>query len=226
MRFGGETGSWAMSVPQALILDFDGIVLDSESPIYEAWRTIWADHDQILNLAEYNACVGADHGAWDPLAALEARVERKLDEGALMDQRRALIDVRLERAEPMEGVVKLLHGARERDIPVAIGSSSPHRWVDGWLEQLHLAEYVVSTHCRDDVERIKPAPDLFLRAASALSVAPAHALVIEDSINGLRAAQAAGIRCVAVPNPVTRGGDFSGAWLQLNSLADWDWNLL
>ena len=73
---------------------------------------------------------------------------------------------------------------------------------------------------REDVEHVKPAPDLFLLAAARLGVPPAACVVFEDSPNGIRAARAAGMRCVAVPNALTRALTLPGADLVVGSLAE------
>ena len=101
----------------------------------------------------------------------------------------------------------------------AVASSSSSAWVDGWLERHGLSSLVQAVCTRDHVERVKPAPDLFLLAASRLGVDPAACVVFEDSPNGLRAAHAAGMWCVVVPNAVTQGLAFEEPDLVLGSLA-------
>jgi len=90
--------------------------------------------------------------------------------------------------------------------------------VGRWLVRTGLAGAFEAVLTRDDVARAKPWPDLFLAASEALGVVPEEALVLEDSHNGLRAAVAAGVPCVVVPSPVTRGLDFGGAAAVLPTL--------
>ncbi|MFT5413332.1 MAG: putative hydrolase of the HAD superfamily, partial [Verrucomicrobiales bacterium] len=143
-----------------------------------------------------------------------------LDWGVLAPQKEARIRELLTHQEALPGVLELLDVAAEEGIACAVASSSSQSWVGGWLAKLGLENRFRVVRTRDDVERIKPHPDLFLAAAEALEVLPAEAIVFEDSENGLRAAQAAGIRCVAVPNQITAGGDFGDAALRLESLAE------
>ena len=75
---------------------------------------------------------------------------------------------------------------------------------------------------RDDVERTKPAPDLYLSAARRLDVAPARSIAFEDSHNGSLAAKAASMWCVVAPNEITAGQDFSHADVVVTSLAEVD----
>ena len=121
---------------------------------------------------------------------------------------------------PMPGAADFLAKLTAVGIPQAVVSSSSHRWVDGWLEKLGLAGHFQTTVCRGDADHIKPAPDLFLEAAKRLNLAPENCLVIEDSLNGLNAAKAAGMAVWIVPNRVTEGLDFSPADRVFPSLAE------
>jgi putative hydrolase of the HAD superfamily len=92
--------------------------------------------------------------------------------------------------------------------------------VDGWLDKLGLAGHFQTTVCRGDAARIKPAPDLYLEAALRLNLPAGECLVIEDSLNGLTAAKAAGMTVWVVPNRVTDGLDFTSADRVFGSLAE------
>jgi HAD superfamily hydrolase (TIGR01509 family) len=138
-----------------------------------------------------------------------------------MDERRQVrIRAGLSEHGPIDGVVNVLKSLNEQGIPVAVVSSSSHHWVDGWLEKLGLAVYFQEIVCKGDAPRIKPAPDLFLEAARRLKMDPSECLVIEDSLNGLNAAKAAGMRVWIVPNRVTAGLDFSQAERVLSGFAE------
>jgi putative hydrolase of the HAD superfamily len=207
---------------RAFIFDFDGLIVDTETAIYQAWREVYADHGQELELATYADCVGSDHGQFDPMQHLDGLLGRSLDWGALAPQKEARIRELLTHQETLPGVRELLALAAEQGIVCAVASSSSLNWVGGWLTKLELGHHFEVVRTRDHVERIKPHPDLFLAAAGGLDVPPANAIVFEDSENGLRAAQAAGIHCVAVPNEITAAGAFEGAALRIDSLADVD----
>jgi putative hydrolase of the HAD superfamily len=98
----------------------------------------------------------------------------------------------------------LLGDARELGLARAVASSSSCRWVEGWLVRHGIRDLLDVVVARDDVTSVKPDPELFLLAARRLGVAPGACVVFEDSPNGMRAALAAGMRCVAVPNHLTR----------------------
>ena len=204
---------------RAFIFDFDGLVVDTETAVYEAWREVYVAHDQELELSTYADCVGSDHGQFDPMAHLDGLLGESLDWGVLEPRKQARIEEMLTGQETLPGVRELLAEAEAEGIDCAVASSSSLDWVGGWLGQLGIEHHFKVVRTRDHVERIKPHPDLFLAAAEGLSVAPEQAVVFEDSENGLRAAQAAGIHCVAVPNQITAAGSFEGAAMRLESLA-------
>jgi beta-phosphoglucomutase-like phosphatase (HAD superfamily) len=104
-------------------------------------------------------------------------------------------------------------------MPAAVASSSSSAWVKPWLERHGLASRFATVCTRDDVKAVKPAPDLFLLASSRLKVPPRDCLVFEDSPNGLKAARAAGMWAVAVPNALTRPLELPAHDLVLDSLA-------
>lgn len=207
---------------RALLFDFDGLILDTEFPIYEAWREDYLAHGHDLPLEVYAACVGSDFNRFDPKSHLESLVGRTIDwpDRDLWRECNAL--ERVKQLPPLPGVVALLDAASSLGLPCAVASSSPRSWVEGHLGRLGLLHRFRLTRCIDDVAAPKPSPDLFLAAAAGLGVAPSEALVLEDSRNGLLAAKAAGCPCIVVPNRVTAHLDFEGALMILASLEEID----
>jgi putative hydrolase of the HAD superfamily len=204
----------------ALIFDFDGLVIDTESAIYEAWREFYALHDQPLTTTTWAQCVGTDFGHYNPKTDLEQLTGKSFDWQQIEAALEARVRDLLTTYDALPGVRALLADAAACGIPCSIASSSPLSWVEGWLEQLKLRDAFQNVSCREHVARIKPAPDLFLDAAQKLGAAPTEVVVLEDSLNGLRAALAAGMRCVSVPGPTTRHLDLGAAWMQAESLAE------
>lgn len=204
---------------RAVIFDFDGLIVDTETPVYEAWREAYRERGQELALEVWERALGT-HGAFDPFAHLELLAGRTFERETLLEQ----VSERNRRAcdiQPLlPGVRERLDEARTLGFGTAVASSSSCAWVTGWLERHGIAALFHSVCARDDVARVKPAPDLFLLAAERLGVAAPACLVFEDSPSGIRAARAAGMRCVAVPNAVTRGLVLPGPDLILASLAE------
>lgn len=203
---------------QALIFDFDGLIADTESAIYEAWGALYSAHGEELSLVDYVHCVGSTFGQFDPMAELERRLGRQLEWPALLAVKDEAIRAGHRGLGPLPGVRELLAEATAAGVPCALASSSSTDWIGPWLETLELSQAFQAVWTRDRVREAKPSPELFLGAAAELGLPPAECVVLEDSRNGLRAAQRAGSPCVIVPSPVTRGSDFTGARRILPSL--------
>jgi len=204
----------------AVLFDFDGVVVDTEWAIYQAWKRCFGAHGQPLPLEIYTRCIGTDFATWSPKTHLEELTGLAFDWHDLDASRQQEIMAELAHEGPMHGVVAWLEALKNRGIPCAVVSSSSHQWVDTWLEKLSLAPYFRTTVCRGDAPRIKPAPDLYLEAARQLSLDHSKCLVIEDSLNGMISAKAAGMPVWVVPNRVTECLDFSPADRVLRSLAE------
>ncbi len=207
----------------AVLFDFDGVLVDTERAIYQAWLRTFQKHDHDLPLEVYTRCIGSDFATWSPKTHLEELSGQAFDWHDLDERRQEEIMADLANAGPMTGVVGLLEKLNAADVPCAVVSSSSHHWVDGWLEKLGLTHHFKTIVCRGDAPRIKPAPDLYLEAAKRLALPPADCLVIEDSLNGVKSAIAAGMPVWAVPNRVTAGLDFSPAnriFCSLDELAE------
>ncbi|GIV96438.1 MAG: haloacid dehalogenase [Herpetosiphonaceae bacterium] len=203
----------------AVILDFDGLILDTETSIFEAWRAVFREYQQELSVEVWGNALGT-HGGYDPCAHLCELTGLTLDSEVL---RRRVHEAHIEQClrEPLlPGVLDVLHEARAQGLRTAVASSSSRGWVERWLAA-HRIHHLFDTVCaRDDVKRVKPAPDLFLLAAERLDVPPERCLVFEDSPNGIRAARSAGMRCVAVPNAISRMLPLPDPDLVVRSLAE------
>ena len=206
----------ALTDAKAVLFDFDGVILDSEWPIFQSWKRLFEREGQNLAQDIYVNCIGSDFEAWSPPNYLEELTGKHFDWDKENAARQVEIARDLENAKPMPGITQLVEHLSEK--PTAVVSSSSHNWVDGWVNKLNLTPHFNTTVCRGDAAKIKPAPDLFLEAAKQLGIRPHDCLVIEDSINGLLAAHQAGMNVLAVPNRLTQILDFSAANWQLSSL--------
>lgn len=203
---------------RALIFDLDGTVVDTESPIFDAWEKVYRDHGQVLPRDIWTTRLGTDGRGFDPMQHLEELVARPLDQEKLKRDRIEHRDAMLADLPPREGVAELVRAASDAGLALAVASSSPEYWVDGNLSRLGLRPYFQVLRCREHVARTKPDPALFEVAASALGVDPTEAIAIEDSPNGVTSAVAAGTFCVAVPGPMTAGLAFDHAHRCLSTL--------
>ncbi len=207
-------------MPKALIFDFDGLIVDTETVIYESWAEIYEQYDQTLELNTYKNCVGSDFEQFHPGMELEKRTGETFNWAVIDAEREELIRQRLEQKKERAGIRFFIENAKEKGLELAIASSSSRNWVLGWIKKLGLSEHFSAFANRDDVQKIKPDPELFLRAADSLGIAPSEALILEDSENGLKAATAAGIPCAIITNPITAGGNFSGAIMVAENFTD------
>lgn len=206
---------------RALVFDFDGLILDTEGPVFEGWRALFRSLGQELTEERWADVIGHGSGWFDPFPELEAAAGRPLDRQALHRARRTR-ELDLIATKPvLPGVLDWIGRAEKLGLGLGVASSSSLNWVEGHLQRLGITAF----RClrgRDSVGegRTKPAPDVYLSAVTCLGVDPAEALAIEDSGVGLAAAKAAGLRCVAVPGPLTLTHDLSAADVRLTSLAE------
>lgn len=202
---------------KALIFDFDGLLVDTETLHHKVWTSIYQRHGVALRLDRWLLDLGT-HGMFDPCADIEELSGQHVDHGALREEQRAEHH-RLCEHEPLRpGVKALLDAGKQAGLTMAVASSSNREWVERWLGHHNIRSYFTCVRTRDDVERVKPAPDLFLAAASCLGSEPGHCVVFEDSPNGMRAAAAAGIPCVAVPTNLLDEVELPNVAMRLRSL--------
>jgi HAD superfamily hydrolase (TIGR01509 family) len=203
---------------KALIFDFDGIILDSETPEYQTWQRIYAQFGIDLPMHAWEKGMGSSLEAFDPPVYLEKCLGNPVDRPALREKQRMLLMDILGSQPPLPGVEKYLRRAKELGIKVAVASSSGIEWVRGNLDRLGLLHHIQVLCTKEDVKVVKPDPALYSLALSRLGVDADQAVAIEDSPNGIRAARAAGIFCLAVPTPVSRDLDLSQSNLVIPSL--------
>ena len=205
---------------EAVIFDFDGTILDTETAGTKAWQQIYAEYGQTLpmdlwrqNIGRTNVFLPAEH-----LIELTG-----IDETTVaIKEKRSRIRLELLNGEKaMPGVLDRIAEAKQLGLRLGIASSSTARWLNYHLPRMGLLFEFEAVRGRSDVGDIgKPEPDVYLAACAGVRVKPENAVAIEDSVNGILAAKRAGMQAVAVPNLVTQGMDFSQADLVLESLAD------
>lgn len=203
----------------ALIFDFDGVILDTETPEVLVWRELYHEYGQEFSEDQWADAIGrgAEEVKDGPLEVLDKLTGGQLDLEEVDGIRKKRLMNLIYAQAPRRGVVPLLKEAKALGLRIGVASSSKHWWVDGHLQRLGLFQYFDHIVCADDVLRAKPYPDLYLKVASLLKVGLDEVIAFEDSPNGIASAVAAGIFVIAVPNGQTASLDLSGANARFDS---------
>jgi HAD superfamily hydrolase (TIGR01509 family) len=198
------------------VFDFDGIVIDSETPEYESHRRIFERCGVALTTDEWCDQIGVWTEGHDErwFRELCARSANAPDHHAYHAEKRRIFD-EVVPATAMRGIAELLAALGQAGIPAAIASSSPASWVVRAADGLGIRAFFRTIVTGDDVARRKPAPDIYVEAARRLGVDPARSIAIEDSGPGIAAARAAGMKTIAIPHWLTERHDLSGADLRV-----------
>ena len=205
---------------RALLIDFDGTILDTETLEFRVWEEIYHSYGAVLPLPLWADSIGrgVNDIKFDPYAHLETLLQRPLDPVALRTRKHDRLHelIAIEPVRP--GIIEYIREAKRLGMKVGVASSSAHDWVDGHLARLGLLQEFDCICCFGDVALAKPYPDLYLLACKTLDIAPSEAVALEDSPNGLWGAKRAGVFAVAFPNPLTSLLDLSHADLRINDL--------
>ncbi len=204
-----------------MVFDFDGLILDTETPEFLAWQEVYRRHGVELALEDWLPCIGTG-SVFDPHGHLEELIGAALDRADVAAARKIRNREMIARETLRPGVLATFEEARRLGLRIGLASSSSAEWVGPNLRRLGVADFFETIQTGDLVAEVKPHPELYQRAVAALGVAPGDAMALEDSLNGLRAARAAGLFCVAIPNEMTRHLDLSEADLLLGSMEELD----
>ncbi|GAA0327797.1 HAD family hydrolase [Bacillus carboniphilus] len=187
---------------EAVIFDFDGTIMDTESLWYEVYRdTLLEEYKYSLKIEDFSKVIGTV----DDL--LMDQLKKEIGEQFDRDWLEKLAGEEFKRKKDIlavrEGIMELIRYFQEKGYKLAIASSSRRKWIQLHLEAFQLTSYFPIIVSSDDVERVKPDPELYVKALEKLNVRAVDAMAIEDSGHGATAAIGAGIRTFVVPNPVT-----------------------
>ncbi|HLG76017.1 MAG TPA: HAD-IA family hydrolase [Ktedonobacteraceae bacterium] len=207
---------------QAIIFDFDGLMIETELPDFQSWQEIYQAYGVTLPLDLWLPLIGSgdDSHTFHPYDYLEVQLGRTLDREEIRARRRRRYLELVEAQSLLPGVEAIIAKAQRYGLRLAVASSSSRAWVAGHLARRGLIEYFDCIACGDEVAHTKPFPDVYQAALTKLGIDSDQAIACEDSPNGLLAAKRAGIFCVVVPSQLTRQAAFAQADLKLHSLAD------
>lgn len=205
---------------RAVVFDFDGLIVDTETPGYLAFRQVYAGYGVELAEEKYALCVGTSHAAFDPYAHLGECLGRPVVREEIEGKFRPVYRAMLEQAELRPGVRSYLEEAQSLGLGIGLASSSTIDWIEPYLVKFGLSRYFDSLCTADNVTKVKPDPELYVQSLDNLGVKPDEAVAFEDSLNGFLAAKAAGLRTVIVPNDLTRSYPFEQYDRRIGSMAD------
>jgi HAD superfamily hydrolase (TIGR01509 family) len=206
---------------RGLLFDFDGLLVDTETPSRAAFEALYSDYGHELPLSRWATLVGTLGADFEPYAHLEELVGSPLDHDELDRRRRAREDELVDLEDLRPGVHAILQRAHELGLRTAIVSSSSEDWIERHLNRLERNEgWDAIVAANGDTSRAKPTPTLYLEALERLGLAPSEGIAFEDSPNGVAAAKSAGLFCVAVPNSITATLALDDADLIVESLED------
>lgn len=201
---------------RALVFDFDGLIVDTETPLIDAYGAVHATHGVSFDRTLFIRNVGHADYAFDPWHGFSPHADRV----ALEVERRACKDELLARQPVLPGVVALLDAAQVAGLMIGLASNSEHAWVEPHLERIGLRDRFSFLACREDVPSPKPEPDLYKLVLNHFGLRGHEAIAFEDSHTGSIAAKRANMKVVAVPNLSTAHHDFAHVDLQVSSLAE------
>jgi HAD superfamily hydrolase (TIGR01509 family) len=205
---------------KALVFDFDGLILDTEGPVFQSWQELFQNYGYNLTLDDWQVCIGSAEGTNSFFSNLGDKLDNSFDM-QVEAPKRLERELELIANQPiLPGVLDYIQQAAQLGLKLGIASSSPCKWVIGHLEQRGIRDHFECVLAADDVRITKPDPSLYGAAVRCLDVSPHQAIAFEDSPNGVLAAKRAGLYCVAVPNPLTRQLQIDKADLQLDSLEE------
>lgn len=213
---------------QGILFDFDGLILDTETPIFQAWQEKFSALGRQLLLEDWAEILGkASHELYQILSKLDDLLDESnrqtfLKEVSLAEKERVL------QQPPLPGAVELIRKSHRAGLKLGIVSSSDREWVHSHLERLKLLDYFLFSSCADDVKKVKPDPELYQLALKRMAIDTDRLVVLEDSPAGVLSAKRAGLYTIAVPNDITRQLRFSENGnhpdLMLESLEDFPWD--
>jgi HAD superfamily hydrolase (TIGR01509 family) len=203
---------------KGLLFDFDGLILDTETVDVIVWNDIYEKYGLEFNFKDYSLTIGTyEFGFSQPAEDLAKKIPT-LNKKEIFDEWSQKERELIEKQPILPGMHNYLIQARKLKLRLGIASSAPRKWVHGHLKRLGIEDFFDSVTTIDDTGIPKPDPAIYKFAIRSLNLKPLEILAFEDSPNGVTAAKAAGIHCIAVPNPATISLDLSHADLVIKDL--------
>ncbi len=203
---------------KGIVFDFDGLIIDTELALYEAFCELLKLDPSELPIKDYAFYIGTDSSALHDFILEKANGRMTLEE--IIEESSILHKEKLKYAIARDGVEDYLKEAKSKGLKIGLASSSNREWVDFFLQELQLLSFFDVIQTRDDVKIVKPDPTLYRNVINHFGIHPSEAIAFEDSANGAKAAIGAGLNCVIVPNKVTENLQFENYHLRIISMKE------
>ncbi|MFS0881455.1 HAD family hydrolase [Metabacillus niabensis] len=203
---------------KAIVCDFDGLIIDTEFALYESFCDLLNINSGDLPINEYAKYIGTD--STELYHYIVSKSNGEMTQEEVIEKSHTLHKERLESPIARDGVEDYLKEAKAKGLKIGLASSSNREWVTYFLKKLNLLDYFDVIQTRDDVEKVKPDPALYRNVIHYFGIEPYEAIAFEDSVNGSKAAIAAGLKCVIVPNKITENLEFEAFHMRLNSMKE------
>ena len=207
---------------KAFIFDMDGVIIDSEPLHNKIVRSILAENNIIVTNEEFNKFTGmASTAVFDILIKQNnlPYTPEQLSKRQMDKLKNYIVE---HHVKPIEGIIPLIQKLHDKNIPLAIASSSPLDMIEFTTKKFGINEYFTTLISGEDLPHSKPAPDIYLKTAKMLNIAPSDCVALEDSKNGSIAAKSAGMYCIGFANPNSGNQDLSAANIIVNKITDID----
>ena len=212
---------------KAFVFDFDGLILDTETLMYQATSEVYQEYGGHLPIEIWGKLAGTHDENFDLVENLKEQTSALISRDTFYKKRDHLFNQYIEKASILPGVEALLEGGKQAGLKLALATSSGDQWAKNHLERLGLLHYFDFIIEANDVKQVKPDPELFVKACEGVGVNPSEAIAFEDSYHGAVSAKRAGLYCVVVPNEVTKGLSFEeDVDLKLSSLDETSYEAL
>lgn len=188
---------------KAVIFDFDGTIIDTETAWYNVFRDAYKEHGVDLTLEKYSQCLGTSLHSFNPYTHLSTHHNIPIDLDEFRTKIQKAHTEMMEKESIRPGILNYLEAAKEAGLKIGLATSSEKAWIDKFLDLLGIRDYFACFCTADTVKNVKPDPELYNQALECLGVEASEAIAIEDSPNGARAAVAAGIHTIVVKNAIT-----------------------
>jgi len=206
---------------EAFIFDMDGVIINSEPIFDDLFQEIGKAEEKDISIDFLNQLRGReDVEIWEILIK-EYNLKGKAEDynHQLLSKLNQFITDSTD-LKPIPGILQLLNQLAAEEITIGLGSAADRNRVEITIDKFKIRHYFKAIVTATDVPNAKPAPDIYLKAAADLKVNPANCWVLEDSYNGILAAKAAGMKCIAYKGAYNTNQDHSKADIRINNISE------